>query len=472
MRILCLRLLPPSDNPTETDRKLSRRAAFRRAPLPTHDEPPEVDRLRTAAELEEFSPNIGWHEFRHRWCFCLDVTATSRWFGGEKQLLERLGAWSAERRRRAAAVIADSLGAAWGIVQFGGLAEKASPFALRIVGGEQTRGMLSPLPVEALRLSANTASLLLELGLTTIGPLLEVPREALAERFEPELLVRLDQAVGTVHEWFEPYRPAPRYEAEETWEFAIVSAEPLLTAWERLLPKILAPLAARGRGAARLAAELRGETGSQGRLVIGLLRPSLDRAHLLDLLRLRLETVRLREPILGTKLGVLEEAPLVVQQQVLFSELSPPIESTAWTSLVERLSGRLGRDRVLAIHAASDHDPARAWRGEPWLDRARRRTSAVKTGVGFLPRPTRLLAQPRPIHVLTLAPQGYPQRFDDQGTESRVVRSWGPERIETGWWRGPSLLRDYFRVETEAGAQAWIFRELRRRRWYLHGWFD
>lgn len=471
MRILCLRLFP-----LRPDLESSRRERSRRAAESRKAESAEVDRARIAAELEEFSPNIGWHEWRERWCFCLDIGATSRWFGGEAKLLERLRDWSAERRWGASAVVADSLGAAWAVVHFAP-SERKTPFTARLVAERDVHDILAPLPIEAIRLSFDTASLLAELGLTTLGPLFAVPREALAERFEPKLLLRLDQARGARHEWFEPYRPPPRYESGEEWEFGVTSADPLVEVWRRLLPKLLAPLAACGRAAARLLAELRGETGSQCRLVIGLLRPSLDRAHLLELLRLRLETVRLREPIIATKLSVLDDAPQAVQQQVLFAELSPPIESTAWTSLVERLSGRLGADRVVAIRPNSDHDPSLAWRPEPWLARTRR-LAATKQKVeasassSTPPRPTRLLPQPRPIHVVALAPQGYPQQFADRGVESRVVRCWGPERIETGWWRGPSLLRDYFRVETTSGTHAWIFRNLRSRRWYLHGWFD
>ena len=37
----------------------------------------------------------------------------------------------------------------------------------------------------------------------------------------------------------------------------------------------------------------------------------------------------------------------------------------------------------------------------------------------------------------------------------------GPERIETLWWRGPSVRRDYYRVATESGRHLWMFRRLR-----------
>ncbi len=48
----------------------------------------------------------------------------------------------------------------------------------------------------------------------------------------------------------------------------------------------------------------------------------------------------------------------------------------------------------------------------------------------------------------------------------------GPERIESGWWDGNDIARDYFEALHPSGACYWIYRELRERRdWYLHGVF-
>ena len=57
-----------------------------------------------------------------------------------------------------------------------------------------------------------------------------------------------------------------------------------------------------------------------------------------------------------------------------------------------------------------------------------------------------------------------------RGQQHRVTRSWGPERIQTGWWRGNYIRRDYYRVQTDTGRSFWLFRA--QGRWFLQGVFD
>ena len=47
----------------------------------------------------------------------------------------------------------------------------------------------------------------------------------------------------------------------------------------------------------------------------------------------------------------------------------------------------------------------------------------------------------------------------------------GPERIESGWWDGKGIARDYYIVRRTGGARLWVFQERRTRCWYLHGVF-
>ena len=92
-------------------------------------------------------------------------------------------------------------------------------------------------------------------------------------------------------------------------------------------------------------------------------------------------------------------------------------------------------------------------------------------------RPLRLLNPPLEIESHDVPPlpatkiRRPPALLIHDGDRQKIVNTWGPERIETGWWRGPTIRRDYWRIETENGRQFWIFRNLRTQKWFLHGEF-
>jgi protein ImuB len=92
--------------------------------------------------------------------------------------------------------------------------------------------------------------------------------------------------------------------------------------------------------------------------------------------------------------------------------------------------------------------------------------------VGNPRRPLRLWARPVAVTVFSLVPDGPPVRFYWAGQDRPIVHAWGPERIETGWWRGQPARRDYYQVETTSGARFWLFRRLRDGQWFVHGCFD
>ena len=105
-------------------------------------------------------------------------------------------------------------------------------------------------------------------------------------------------------------------------------------------------------------------------------------------------------------------------------------------------------------------------------------------------RPCSLLAHPIPLAVALghgpfqqeVASAQLPSRLRIGGMVCTITAHWGPERIETGWWQGPSIRRDYYRIETDQGQWWWIFRNLGSQpnqqtaspcyRWMLHGKFD
>jgi protein ImuB len=170
-------------------------------------------------------------------------------------------------------------------------------------------------------------------------------------------------------------------------------------------------------------------------------------------------------------------APIESRQGELFTGLSASVAQERG-ELLERLANRLGVDRVLRPVRTADALPERAVRYVPLIGekKASGPFFAAKRDPGaFLAvseRPLRLITPPLRIDVATVMPDCSPAAIQWRGWRHLVARRWGPERIETGWWRHGTVRRDYFRVETDAGCRLWVFRDLSDDTWYLHGSFE
>jgi protein ImuB len=130
--------------------------------------------------------------------------------------------------------------------------------------------------------------------------------------------------------------------------------------------------------------------------------------------------------------------------------------------LVERLRARLGEDAVYGVVSIPEHRPEAAWRRVHELPLTSVRRVGEKMadrGAGDdMPRPVWLLDAPLPL-------------------ASGLVLEQGPERIESGWWDGRGVARDYYvarqirGARQSHGAKLWVFQERQSKRWYLHGMF-
>jgi protein ImuB len=245
------------------------------------------------------------------------------------------------------------------------------------------------------------------------------------------------------------------------------------------------------------------------KLSVGLFEPTASAQHLLELVRLQLERLSIPAPVVGISVEVSATAPLVCHQEGLFADGPVPHRPRLLSGLIDRLASRLGRDAVVRPRLVPDAQPESAYQYEPLIagrertdgngplslwERARvrgkRKVQSANCKVqvakwvtsspspftlhpsSFPPRPLRLFRSPRPLAAMSLVPEGPPLRFPFRGQEHRIARAWGPERIETGWWRGRSIARDYYRIETTTGRRYWLFRELDNGQWFLHGIFE
>ncbi|USR41627.1 DNA polymerase Y family protein [Ectopseudomonas hydrolytica] len=315
---------------------------------------------------------------------------------------------------------------------------------LAIGDAAELRAALERLPVERIGLSRETASALARMGLRSLQQLLALPRDGLARRFPAELLRHLDSLLGERALALEFYRPPDRFDARIELNFEVESHQALLFPLRRLTADLAAYLAGRDSGVQRFTLHLEHRNRPASQLVVGLLSAERDPAMLLELTRGRLEQLQLPAPVLALRLEARELPAFAPQHRQLFDER--PQQSLPWEQLRERLRARLGDEAVQGLGVRADHRPEQSWQTE-----SDRRTPPLPS-VG--PRPGWLLGEPQPL------------------AEAGLLILAGPERIESGWWDGGDLRRDYYLVQTRSGQRAWAFRPVGGAGpLQLHGWF-
>jgi protein ImuB len=358
--------------------------------------------------------------------------------------------------------------------------------------------------VEALRLADDVTGLLHQLGIYAVGQLETLPREELTSRFGPQLLERWDQATGRRPEPVRAQPPPPELRVTHSLEHPTTRRRTIELVVEPLIAQLARMLVREGRGAVQLDCRLDCPSASGIHLSVGLFQPSASARHLFELVRMQLERVWLGGPVSAVSLEAALTAPFERRQGELFADGRSPRRSRQLAGLVDRLTGRLGRRSVLRARLVRDAQPELACQYEPLVQgsrsgkarrvlggrglgehtlggrgRAKRAPGTLDPGgplrgtpATLPPRPLRLLPRPVPLAAVSIMPDGPPLQFPFHGRPHRIAHTWGPERIETGWWRGRPVRRDYYRVETTTGRRYWLFRDLDDGKWFLHGTFE
>jgi protein ImuB len=340
----------------------------------------------------------------------IEVAASLRLFGGREALLARLREGLDALGLEASLGVAPSARAALWLAR-GGVAELAS------------------VPLEATGLDLE---LFRSIGISTVGELLRLPRDGLAQRCGQALLDELDRARSVLPEARQLFVPPARFAATLELPAPVAHAEGLLFAARRLLLQLEGLLAARHAGIR--AFRLNG-------IGVHFASPTRDAKRMEQLLREKLASLALAQPVEEVRLEAGGFEPLAERTAGVFGDAAADEED--WSRLAERLRTRLGRESVHGLATYPDHRPEHAWqRVEPgeWDPR-----EYVQPG-------------PRPLWLLE------PRRLEPAGFTLLA----GPERIECGWWDGDDAKRDYF-VAALGASLGWIYHE--GGEWYLHGLF-
>ena len=353
--------------------------------------------------------------------------------------------------------------------------------AARVAAGRLDEA-LAPLPLALTDADPDVIAMLATAGIATFGQACALPRDALARRTGAEFIRMLDRARGLAADPRPPFALPARYMGMLTLPAPVASLEALAFAVNRLVHELAGWLRGRGLGVVALSLSLVHErytgvkTGIPATTVrFALAAPAREPAHLVVVLRERLARVALPAPVEVIALASEVTAPLASRNLGLL----PGDEAVAAVPLLDRLRARLGEDAVTLVVPHAEHRPERAWRKlasnapresgvghEAFRGDGRKNVDAGKIVSGlvshaFAPRPVWLLAEPEPLgHLIEAQPW--------------VLRD-GPERIESGWWDGTDIRRDYFVAESPRGETLWIYRDHRYGiddgEWFLHGVF-
>jgi protein ImuB len=393
-----------------------------------------------------------------------EIGGSLRLFGGRANLVARLADGVQARG------FATRVGVAPTAIAALAFARAGQPVAVTSI--EALPQALGPVSLAHFDLPEAALTTLAAAGVRTFGEADRLPREGLARRFGPSVVATLDRAAGRLPDPREPYSPPPQFATKLELPAPVHDVEALGFAVHRLVQELSAWLLARGLGVTALALALSHERAlvrhrdspcTQARFALG--APSRTPKHLMQVLRERLARLSLPAPVAAIALASESVAPLAGRNL----RLLPGDEGlVAEVPLIDRLRARLGENAVQLVAPHAEHRPELATRGggvgaspTPTVGNRKRPQVKPPPSLPSAPRPLWLLGEPQPLAALL---ERHPW----------VLRE-GPERIESGWWDGYDVRRDYFVAESPNGEIVWIYRDHRYGtddgEWFLHGVF-
>jgi protein ImuB len=396
----------------------------------------------------------------------MEIEPSLRLFGGLDQLITRIKIGLESLGFSAQISCAGTPLGAWLLAQSGD--------GIKAELGGQLNMRLASLPISLLPQARLHLNALEAIGAHTIKDLVQLPRAGLSRRFGKALLEDIDRALGKQPDLREYFDAPLEFHSKLELMAQVETSEALLFAANRMLVELVGWLSARHCAVKsfQLVAEHddRGMRASPPTVFdIYFSEPTREIARLSDLLREKLNVLKLREPAHTLHLHCIDVEMLPSASGQLFVMARTTQQSLG--RLVEKLQTRLGSTQVQQIQLKPDYRPEAAFT----LSEFSTEPSAMKAPhpiaysvsepeadyitdqwVHGLPRPLWLLATPVALEERNQRPYCKGSKGQGQGALHLLA---GPERIEGGWWDNHFVQRDYFIAEDVQNNLYWIYRE-------------
>lgn len=295
------------------------------------------------------------------------------------------------------------------------------------------------------------------LGVTTLGSLAELPRDAIASRFG-DLGLSAHRLSHGEDRAVDPRRIPPEMAVESKWEEPLELTDQVAFAARALAVKLAAGLRHEGIAPHRIVIEAETDDGEVRSRVWRSSDPFTEEA-LTDRVRWQLQAWMDERRRTGGGIVRLRLDPSDLsgdgRQLGFFTDETARVEAERALARVQSL---VGPDGVWEAVEQGGRLPAEQVAWFRWQEQAEPRRDPSAPWPGATPRPTPALVPPEPSPLEVEWDGPHPVRIR-LGTRWEPVISWtGPWRMTGAWWRGEYAL-DRYQLVTSAGAFLCVVRD-------------
>ncbi len=435
---------------------------------------------RLAALMESVSSTVSFHPQ----ALICEVRSSLKYFGGIEVIHDKLRALITPALQNME--LADHFFYAASPTVTGSLLLARSGQNLLVYRKENLRSALGQLSTEVLQLNKEQNRRLYNMGVRKLRDIWRLPTDGLHKRFGSDFIRLLNRALGSVAEPTQNYLPPPAFTTSYDLPYELENLDRLLPVADEMLAQLCDFLRKRDLSANHLVFSLLHEKREASEIDMALRQPSRCRDHLLLLLETHFGNLSLPAPVIAVRLHIKQFDAFMSESESLLLEGKAALtaSSNSLDQFMEQLQARLGGHTLKSINTIAEHCPeyacqelnyeeARRARKNQAGNRNKPDTEKKLTVVTRQQQiPSALVADnPRPLWLLD-DPVELTLRGSRLYYRKPVCLISGPERIETCWWTGNDVRRDYYVAQESSGSRLWIFRERSGdRRWFLHGFF-